>query len=326
MRFLYFTDSHIRGTNPKSRKDDFLDTLKNKLEEILRISKERKVDYLLHGGDLFDRPDVSISVLNDLAGILNGFPVPLFIISGNHDIYGHNPETLHRSILGLLNSLAIVQVINNKKILLEEGDLKVQLSGAPYRMGMDEDSQKASYILRDRPQEVDYAIHLVHGFLMDKKFMEGIPHTLISEVLETQADLTLSGHYHHGFKTQEIEGKVFANPGAIVRISNSLTELKRRPKVLLIEVTKKGGLQIEEVFLKSALPGKDVLDREEIDRHRFKRVELEEFKGLINRSGDFKKMDIIDLVMEISKSQHISQEVRDEALKRITQTQIEEGF
>lgn len=50
MRILYFTDTHIRGTNPKSRKDNFPDTLREKLEELVRVSQECKVDYVFFGG------------------------------------------------------------------------------------------------------------------------------------------------------------------------------------------------------------------------------------------------------------------------------------
>ena len=50
MKFLFFTDSHIRGTTPKNRKDNFYETLKTKLLEITNISKKLDVDYILHGG------------------------------------------------------------------------------------------------------------------------------------------------------------------------------------------------------------------------------------------------------------------------------------
>ena len=113
MKFLYFTDSHIRGTNPKSRTDSFFHTVKIKLQEIQSIAAEEKVHAVLHGGDLFDRPDVSISVMNEIIPILKSFPAPIYAISGNHDIYGHNPITLPRTMMGLLDTLGIIHLINN---------------------------------------------------------------------------------------------------------------------------------------------------------------------------------------------------------------------
>lgn len=325
LRFLYFTDSHIRGTNPKSRKDNFLETSKAKLEEVLEITRDREVDYVLHGGDFFDRPDVSISVINDLADVLNAFEVPIYIISGNHDIYGHNPKTLHRTVLGLLDSLGILKIINYQDLILEKDGVTVQVTGTPYVYDIDRRGREDMYVLDHVDPRADYAIHLVHGFLMDKKFLDEVPHTLISEIKHTKADLTISGHYHNGFKTQEIEGKLFTNPGAIVRVSNSMIEMKRRPKVLIIDADREG-LHLEEVYLKTAKPGPEVLDREVIEGHKHKRAQLGEFKEIVNSSGSFERLNLQDLVMDIAQAGKVDKEVREEALDRIAQAQMEDGL
>lgn len=65
------------------------------------------VDYILHGGDLFDRPDIAISVVSTFAKIFKEAPAPIYIVSGNHDIYGHNPDTLNRTVMGLLCDLKV---------------------------------------------------------------------------------------------------------------------------------------------------------------------------------------------------------------------------
>lgn len=325
MRFLYFTDSHIRGTNPKSRKDDFFSSTKAKFYEIISLVEKYKVDYVLHGGDLFDRPDVSISVINEIAPILQSFKVPFYAISGNHDIYGHNPSTLHRTMLGLLNALGIIHNLNYKSILLKDKDTTVQLSGAPYIYGLDREEHRDLYIVKEKSKEADYAIHLVHGFLMDKKFIQQVPHTLISEILDTRADLTISGHYHFGFSEQNIDGKKFINPGSIVRISNSLIEMKRRPKVLLIDVVKNES-NIKEVYLESARPSNEVLDRSEIESHKFKRQELLSFKESIEATSNLQKINFIDLITEVALNDNIDKKVRDEALRRISETQSKGGL
>ena len=62
--------------------------------KLVKLLKDYNIDFVLHGGDLFDRPDVSISIVSNFASILNNYKVPIYIVSGNHDIYGHNPNTL----------------------------------------------------------------------------------------------------------------------------------------------------------------------------------------------------------------------------------------
>ena len=71
LKILYFTDSHIRGTTPKNRKDDFTKTLEKKFNEIVDIIDEEGIDFVIHGGDLFDRPDVSISLVSKFSKIIN---------------------------------------------------------------------------------------------------------------------------------------------------------------------------------------------------------------------------------------------------------------
>ena len=322
MKLLYLTDTHIRGTSPKNRLDDYCETLKEKLKEISNIVKEEKIDFVLHGGDLFDRPDVSVSIVSEFAQIFQSFGVPIYIISGNHDIFGHNPDTLGRTMLGLLCNLGIMHLVNYKKIILEKDNLRVQLTGSPYIYSMDELSNRDNYKVTEVDESCKYAIHMTHGFLIDKPFMKEVSHTLIEDIKDTKADITLGGHYHFGFKTVELDNKYFVNPGALIRISNSKIEMKRRPKVDIISLGK--NIHIEERYLKSAKPGEEVLDRSEMERHQFKGIKMAEFKESIEASANYKSLDIFDLLLRISKSENISEEVKSEALKRVEEAQIDE--
>ena len=198
MKLLYFTDTHIRGTNPKNRLDNFYQTLKNKFHEVIEIAKYENVDYILHGGDLFDRPDPSVSIVSDFAKIFNEFRVPIYIVSGNHDIFGHNPSTLDRTMLGLLCNLGILNLVNDRKIILEK-DIKVQLTSAPYVYSMDSKENIKNYIVKEKDKTCKYAIHLTHGFLIDKPFLKEVSHTLISDIKDTCADITFGAHYHIQF-------------------------------------------------------------------------------------------------------------------------------
>lgn len=319
MKLLYLTDTHIRGTNPKNRIDDYQKTLKEKLREVSNIIKEENIDYVLHGGDLFDRPDVSVSIVSDFAKIFQSFGVPIYIISGNHDIFGHNPDTLDRTMLGLLCNLGVMNLVNHKKIILEK-DIRVELTGAPYVYSMDEASNRGNYIVDEVDNTCKYSIHMTHGFLIDKPFLKEVPHTLIDDIRTTKADITLAGHYHFGFKTVKLDDKYFVNPGALIRISNSKAEISRRPKVNII--TLEDEIKIEDRFLKCAKQGEEVLDRSEMERHQFKGIKLAEFKESIDATSNYKSLDIFELLLKISKSENISEDVKKEALKRVEEAQI----
>src|SRR5690554_2736178 len=185
LKILFFTDTHIRGTNPKNRKDDFLVSLENKFKEINDLITSLNVDYVIHGGDLFDRPDISISVVSRFTNILKKIKVPIYIVSGNHDIFGHNPQTLDRTMLGLLNSLDFLEVIpESTPIILTKDGIKVQLTGIPYSFDVDETPDK--YILKETNSSVDFSIHIVHGMLLDRPFIKGIPYTLVDDIINTK--------------------------------------------------------------------------------------------------------------------------------------------
>ncbi|HZK33463.1 MAG TPA: metallophosphoesterase [Tissierellaceae bacterium] len=321
MKLLYFTDTHIRGTNPKNRKDSFVDAVEKKLREIIDLVDKNNVDFVLHGGDLFDRPDISIAIVSRFVKILSNFKVPFYLISGNHDIYGHNPKTINRTMLGLLDVLGVINIINNKKILLKKDNIKIQLTGQPYIYDIDNEDSLDYYLLKEKNPHVDYSIHMVHGMLLDKPFIKGIPYTLIDDIKSTTADITLSGHYHSGFKTVKTHDKYFINPGSMVRITNSLKEIERKPKVILIHLNDR--INIETIYLKSAIPGEDVLDRKEIENNLFKNERMLEFKQTINAAMDYEKMDINEVLMQVSNADGVDDEVIEEALRRIAMVQME---
>jgi len=321
LKILFFTDTHIRGTTPKNRKDIFVDSLENKLLEISNIIEEQDIDFVLHGGDLFDRPDISISIVSRFLLILSRIKVPIYLISGNHDIYGHNPDTINRTMLGLLDVLGIVNIIrNDKRIFLNKDNITVQLTGSPYVYDIDSPGKLDYYLLKDISAGVDFSIHMVHGMLLDKPFIKGIPFTLVEDIRDTKADITLSGHYHGGFKTIEIDNRYFINPGSMVRIANSLKEIERIPKVVVIELNK--DITIKEIPLSSALPGEEVLDRSEIEKNLFKNERILEFKQSIDEALDFDKMDINEILMKVSYADGVEDEVIKEALRRISLVQM----
>ncbi len=319
MRILYFTDTHIRGTNPKNRKDDFLDSLEEKFKEIVSIVNKKNIDFVIHGGDIFDRPDISISVVSRFTSILKNIDRPIFIVSGNHDIFGHNPSTIDRTMLGLLKSLDFLNVISNDdRVVIEKNGIKVGLTGLPYTY--DIDSSPEGYILKEVQEDVNYSIHIVHGMLLDRPFVKGIPYTLIDDIVHTKADITLSGHYHAGFKTIEKDGKYFVNPGSLVRITNSLKEIERIPKVAIINLDE--NISVEILPLLSAKPGEDVLDRTEMENSSLRSERIVEFKHSIDSTMNFEKMDLNDILIEVTLSEGVSNKVKEEALKRIAKSQM----
>ena len=280
----------------------------------------------MHGGDLFDRPDVPIRTATIFSKILQSYGVPIYIISGNHDTYGQNPDTIERSMLGLLSGLNIVHLIDNQSILLKEDELTVQVHGTPYRYDIDRSVENYDFV---RHPDADYAIQMVHGFLLQKPFIKGIHFTLIDDLYNSSADLVLSGHYHTGYSIVTKGNTTFLNPGSLVRMSNSKRERERIPQVALIEITKdKDGhinSNIELCPLKSADKGEDVFSAEEQEQKKIQLENLERFKQTVRSSVDLSSYDILGILKNVSDSNQIESEITSDAVFRIKEALKEIG-
>lgn len=314
MRFLYFTDTHIRGTTPENRKDNFPGTLKRKLLEIRELVEQQGVDYVLNGGDWFDRPDVSPAVVREFAIIINGFTKPIITIAGNHDIFGQNPESLERTMLGLIEGIGLVRLLQSgEELVLEQNGVRVQITGSSYNYAIDGDGFREYYLIKKR-NDVKYAVHLVHGMLLNKPFLREVQYTQVKEITDTEADITLAGHYHSGFGVVQREGKYFINPGSIVRISNSLSEMERKPKVVILDL--KDSIQVTEIALKSAKPGSEVLDRSKVEESKNRLVKIHQFfNGMGNLN--YSSTDMKKIIEDIAVDQSVEAKVREEAIRRL---------
>ncbi|MCR4434421.1 MAG: metallophosphoesterase family protein [Clostridiales bacterium] len=259
MKLVFFTDSHISTATPLLRKDNFYETLKNKFHEIQQIIEKENVDYVLHGGDWFDRPDISLAVAREFTVIIQSFGRPVYTVAGNHDVFAHNSPSAGRTMLELLGEMGVMKILGNEDVVvLEKDKIKLQLTGRPYSSEIDGKNFKRYYLVK-KQKGVDYAVNIVHGMLLDRP-IENVRFTLIDDIQDTEADITLSGHYHTGFGTIKIRSKYFINPGSIVRITGYLSEVVRRPQVAVIELSDR--VTVNVVELSSALPGTDVLNME----------------------------------------------------------------
>jgi exonuclease SbcD len=323
MRLLYLTDTHIRGTSPRSRTDDFQETIRQKLNEVIEIADREQVDFVLHGGDIFDRPNLSPAVVREFARLFRHFRVPIYAIAGNHDIYGHNPSTIDRTMLGLLDAFGTLELLREgEKVRLEKDGLVVQLSGQPFHYDLDKRDPALDYVVKNEIG-AKYCIHMVHGMLVDKALPDGVAYTMVDQVWSDSVDILLTGHYHAGFPVQHRNGRYIVNPGALARINNHPSEINRMPQVVLIDLGE--GIHIRLIPLKCAAKGETVLDRSYIEKAAYRQEKLASFVQQVREAGDFQGIDVLDIIDEISRLQGIEDEVKFEAQRRIAIEQEAEG-
>lgn len=318
-KLLFFTDSHYTAKNPVNRKDTLFVTSIEKTKEIIDIGIKHGVDVYLHGGDLFDSPDIADSVAGIIGELYQKFPRKVIVVPGNHDIRGNNIATLDQTKLGLLGRLGVVQILNyGDKIILEKGGVKLQITGSPADFGINRDKERI--ILKEKSSDVDIAVHVVHAMILrdDTYFGDYVPVDSIKK--ETKADITLSGDFHLGFDTVEYQGKFFVNPGAIVRKCNFIEEINRIPQVALITIDNNLRITVELIPLSTARPGHEVLDRSIIIQRQEYERKIIEFKQTITTRDNYYSTDLMDIIQYLAKQEALEPEILQEILKRIDES------
>jgi DNA repair exonuclease SbcCD nuclease subunit len=308
LKFVFFTDPHVTNHWPESRTDNFLEAILNKIRWVVDFANEERA-HILIGGDLIDKYNTNPEVINMLIEELRRARKRVFGIIGNHDVYGQNWEVISKVILGAIFASGTVNLLTLKPTVLVEGNVSVQLTGANYIP--DIDKHKELYRIKKLP-DVGPAIHLVHGFLVNQNWptFDHSQYTVLHEVT-TDADITCTGHEHHGYGIEEVDGHLFTNPGALGRVSASEGEIKRVPKVTLIKCYPD---HVEALlFNVPARPGSDILSRERLEEIKQHNEMLNVFKDSLQ--NERLSCNIHDVFEAQARGMGVSDAVRERALR-----------
>lgn len=260
MRILDLADSHIKGKNSRNRIGNYYNDCLIKLDEIITLSK--KCDMVIHSGDLFDIPNVALTIIDDVVDRIEKANIPWYILPGNHDMNGASWETS--------NSTALAHIFrrSNQIKLLTELDLPgCYIKGYPYYFEI-EKNIKENGLICDNTEK--FKIAVTHAFISIKPFHPDVLHVQAKDI-KSNFDICLCSHFHSHFDGQ-INKTRFFNPGEIGRLS--ITEAKHTPKVGIIDTTTR---DIEIIELKCAKKGTEVFDLEKIEEDKVFNKNLDEF-------------------------------------------------
>lgn len=355
MKFLYVGDVHQDEVEPINRIDDFNETRKEKINEIINIAKDNNAKAILHGGDFFNRPkmpnefvtsvmetwnqklipiDIQDLTFKFQAGIINEQDymmalkqyktgnIPLISIIGNHDLIGESLDSYPKTSLNVLETSGFLHIVDkNNPIFFQDNGISVAITGTHYNREIDRSSDKSGYCVEEKAQingkPVDYHIHLVHGMLTDHSYGKKFAHTVVIDIADdTKADLTINGHDHIGFPLMEKDGKLFVNPGSPFRLTADKKEIARMPKVLLINIDE-NGIKLEDIYLKCAKKGTEVLSTDGKKNKQQKQSVMAKIQTLINQSSLNKGLRIADIIDNIGQAQNIDADILKEVQNKI---------
>lgn len=328
IKILYLTDTHVSGKNPISRVDNVPETLKRKFTEVGDIANREQCDIIVHGGDLNETPDVSNKLSGEITEIIKAWNKKVYIVPGNHDLYGYNIKTLPNTKLGLLAKSGTITILDRKHPvkIVTPGGFVLGLEGQEYYEHIDE-GNPSDYQSMFQTGDVDFSILVVHGMLLDHDFISGVKHTKIEDI-STDADIVFAGHYHPGFKQVTLDGTTYCNPGSLLRKENTKENRANTPQVAILEIDETtGAFSIKYIKLTSAEIGDDVFtDQEDIKAYD---ETISTFKNKI-RLSNFHGVDIIkmvdDYVTKNGEDAKLGQMVKDKINSFAIKNSVDSGF
>ena len=318
LKFLFMGDRHNAETIPVARTDNYHETCELKDAEIIKIARENNVNAIIHPGDFWTDADkrLSYKFVGQISQRWQSGGIPVIGIAGNHDLIGNNIKSFPDTTSGLLNSLGVFKIIENDEVLsFTDGKITVNITGTNYHNHMDKPECIDDYIVSEKTS--DYHIHIVHGMLTSKSYGKLFRHTLIDQIKDTAADITLCGHDHIGFGVVNYNNKYFINPGAVVRLTAAEKEMKRSVQVVLISIDETG-IKVESIPLTSARPGSEVLNRDHLEEKEEKEAFQEYIKDGVAKLQLGTGLSIHDVLDEIYTRDAIPDRIKSSITKSIT--------
>lgn len=296
MRFLFFTDSHIRTKTPIRRTGAFENDIMEKLIYILLMAQEWRVQAIIFGGDLFDLPNPSFRLAARVLNLIQSSKIPWFHVLGNHDILGRNPDSYDFGIL------AFFQHLSNFEIMGEHDFDQCTIKAVHYRHGVEEMTNE--WLVPN-----SNTILCAHAMVTPKP----VPflHALAPN-LDTDARIVLLGHYHDPWANVVLRDKIsdpfkklltnglskllvskepftllfdreeaekvtlFINPGSLARVAALAHNLRRTPRALCIDITE-SEISITSIPIVVARPADKIFKTEEIAEEKGWESRIEEF-------------------------------------------------
>lgn len=243
-KFMFFTDSHLAGENPRHRIDDFPRSLIEKQREAYAIAEAENCDFVAFGGDWFNYYRIfNYDVIADSMDIVCGSKLQTYLVIGEHDLYGHNMDSYSSSTLAFF-----IRRCGRMTVLWEPEEVAgVVLYGKHEPTKMDD-----ALAFKKDPAKCN--ILVCHELIT----CNAAPYDVISTstLRNTGYDMIVSGDLHDGYRPHEVDGTWFCNPGSLAR--RSTADASRFPQIAIVTIEKGKVPDIDIRRLKCGKPGSEV--------------------------------------------------------------------
>jgi DNA repair protein SbcD/Mre11 len=304
MKLLFIGDIHFRVHGSRFRIDNCYQTQFEKLSKILQLGVKNEVDLVLFSGDFTHTPREGHELVHDVIKALKNYPIPIYTLTGNHDLVGRNMESLRTSPLGVMVASGVIKLLDKDLFLPDE----VILRGVDYSDKHDD----SKYQFNTNPYHLKViASHNMIVPLSSAPFEYIHPDNVV-----TDAKVVLMGHYHLPFDHTTPNLVRYINPGVPMRWT--MDEKDLTPKVVLLLVNFADGIHTytTQYISLEAKPGDEVFNVTKVAELKEKEQTIENFVKTLENTT-FSSNNLEESVISFGKAQGIEQEVVENLLKRM---------
>lgn len=265
-------DLHLSQRRPLKRKDDFINTEKNKLDQIYEIFKEEKVDYVFQTGDIFDIKGITFSFLYEISfylkkisDLVNG---NFFIIMGNHDLYRREPNSWVKAPVSPLLSSGIFKY--EREIKVDNWDFIF----SDFNSEIKKSQNKNSILIAH--QYYNFSFCLEESLLRNDICSLGYRGVIL-------------GHDHNRYDVLDIDGVKLIRPGAVIRNVCNAENRGRKVSVAVISL-------FEDNF---SISMKDLEIEKDVWVSDYEILEKEEFTKALEALFNVNKLQKFDIVRSL---------------------------
>ena len=214
MRMIITADWHIRSTRPRCRiDDDWIETQRQALAQIVRISKDRDATVIVVGDVFHSNSDVSFECIRMVQNMADELG-ELYVLAGNHDLPYHSSENVGKSAIGvLLNSVNIFPISEFFERHCENSGENIHYSAVNF----------------DEPDDTFAEMVFKHTLVFPdaKSIPPNCDGTTARELLREfpAARWIFTGDYHHSFHYEK-DGRHVVNPGCLLRQASDFRDYK----------------------------------------------------------------------------------------------------
>jgi len=294
-------DFHFCDNSPASRIDDYTESLFDKLEQIYNLCVKIKAAFLLIPGDLFHVKTASKNshrLTQRLIKVFKRFQengCRIICIPGNHDLSFSSISSLEKQPLGVLASSEVISLLSKEdtpwsshSIYATVEDLTLRFVGNAFG---DINENSLETVNFEKGITEDYLICLAHVFAGPLRVNFFGNMTLgYRDMLDFGPDIFIFGHMHKDQGIQQIKEKHFVNVGAVARGSIAEDDVKRKPKIAVLQISKD---MIKGISISLKVkPASEVFDLKSKKQEDQRSKEINTFIEMMSKESEAENEDI----------------------------------